>query len=58
MTLHDLSITPPGKDKDASSGNLVMEATARTYRYLDPAEVAEVRRAADAKKNSAKKGKK
>jgi len=58
VTLHDLSITPPGKDKDASSGNLVMEATARTYRYLDPAEVAEVRRAADAKKNSAKKGKK
>jgi type IV pilus assembly protein PilO len=54
VTLHDLSIAP--KDKDGS-GNLVMEATARTYRYLDPAEVAEVRRAAAAK-NGAKKGKK
>jgi type IV pilus assembly protein PilO len=52
VTLHDLPIAP--KDKDGS-GNLVMEATARTYRYLDPAEVAEVRRAAAAK-NGAKKG--
>lgn len=59
VTLHDLTISPPGKDKDGGSGNLVMEATARTYRYLDPAEVAEVRRAAEAKKKTgAKKGKK
>lgn len=51
VTLHDLSIAP--KDKD-SSGNLAMDATARTYRYLDPAEVAEVKRAAAAK--NGKKG--
>jgi type IV pilus assembly protein PilO len=56
VTLHDLAIAPPGKD--GGSGSLVMEATARTYRYLDPAEVAEVKRAAEAKKNGAKKGKK
>ena len=51
VTLHDLSIAPP--QKDANGSNLAMEATARTYRYLDQAEVAEVKRAAAA----AKKGK-
>lgn len=56
VTLHDLSLAPVGKDKGSgSSGNLAMEATARTYRYLDPAEVAEVKRAAAAK-NSKKGG--
>lgn len=50
VTLHDLAVTPPPKD---SSGTLAMEATARTYRYLDPAEVAEVKKAAAAK-NAAK----
>jgi type IV pilus assembly protein PilO len=43
VTLHNLGIAPLPKD---SSGNLVLEATARTYRYLDAAEVAEVKRAA------------
>jgi type IV pilus assembly protein PilO len=39
VTLHNLSIAPlTAKD---SSGNLAMEATARTYRYLDAAEVAQ-----------------
>lgn len=47
VTLHNLSIAPQPKDM---SGALVMESTARTYRYLDAAEVAEVRRAAAAKK--------
>lgn len=43
VTLHNLAIAPaPG----ANAGNLLtMEATARTYRYLDPAEVAAVKRA-------------
>lgn len=50
VTLHDLAVSPPPKD---GSGALAMEATARTYRYLDPAEVAEVRKAAAAK-NAAK----
>lgn len=36
VTLHDLQIN--AASKDAPSG-LVMEATARTYRYLDPAEL-------------------
>lgn len=54
VTLHNLTIAPPPKD---SSGTLVMEATARTYRYLDAAEVAEVKRAAAAAK-SKQKGKK
>jgi len=54
VTLHNLTIVPPPKD---TSGTLMMEATARTYRYLDAAEVAEVKRAAAAAK-SKEKGKK
>ena len=56
VTLHNLTIAPPPKD---TTGNLVMEATARTYRYLDAAEVAEVKRPAAAAKSKGKeKGKK
>jgi type IV pilus assembly protein PilO len=44
VTLHNLAIAPPSA-KD-SSGNLAMEATARTYRYLDEAEVAAQKKAA------------
>jgi type IV pilus assembly protein PilO len=44
VTLHNLSIAPASA-KDAS-GNLSMEATARTYRYLDAAEVAAQQKAA------------
>ena len=36
VTLHNLTISPDQK----SAGSLSMEGTARTYRYLDPAEVA------------------
>jgi type IV pilus assembly protein PilO len=54
VTLHNLTILPPVKE---ASGALSMEATARTYRYLDANEVAEVRRAAAAAK-SGSKGKK
>ncbi len=44
VTLHNLSIAPPtARD---TSGNLTMEATARTYRYLDAAEVADQKKAA------------
>lgn len=42
VTLHNLNIVPASKD--VGSGALSMEAMARTYRYLDPAEVAEVKR--------------
>lgn len=46
VTLQNLTITQVPRDP---SGNLAMEATARTYRYLDAAEVADQRRAAAAK---------
>lgn len=53
VTLHNLAITVPTKD---AAGNLAMEATARTYRYLDSNEVAEVRKAkAEAAAKAAKK---
>ncbi|MBZ8138554.1 pilus assembly protein PilO [Rubrivivax gelatinosus] len=43
VTLQDLTITQVARD---TSGQLAMEATARTYRYLDPTEVEERRKAA------------
>jgi type IV pilus assembly protein PilO len=46
VTLHNLAIGPVPRD---TTGALSMEAVARTYRYLDPAEVAEQRKAAAAK---------
>jgi len=53
VTLHNLNITTAPKD---SSGALAMEATARTYRYLDPNEVEEIKKAAaKAKAAGAKK---
>jgi type IV pilus assembly protein PilO len=42
VTLHNLTIAMPPKDPGA---NLSMEGTARTYRYLDQAEVDEQRKA-------------
>jgi type IV pilus assembly protein PilO len=41
VTLHNLSISP---DSKANGSSLSMEALARTYRYLDPAEVAQARK--------------
>jgi type IV pilus assembly protein PilO len=38
VTLHNLQVSMAGTTKDVG-GPLVMEATARTYRYLDPAEI-------------------
>ena len=52
VTLHNLNIAP-GNAKDAS-GALFMEATARTYRYLDQAELDAMR----AEKAKEKKGNK
>jgi type IV pilus assembly protein PilO len=45
VTLHNLNITSPQRD---TGGLLSMEATARTYRYLDSTELDEM------KKNAAK----
>ena len=46
--------TPNAKD---TSGNLIMEATARTYRYLDAEEIQAMRKASEktTKKPGAKK---
>jgi len=43
VTLHNLVVVAPAKDQ---GGTLSMEATARTYRYLDANEVAEQKKAA------------
>lgn len=53
VTLHNLNISSASAGKDPS-GLLSMETTARTYRYLDPAEVQE-QKAAAAKNAGAKK---
>jgi type IV pilus assembly protein PilO len=45
VTLHNLSVAAP-TGKDLGSGSLSMEATARTYRYLDATEVADQRKTA------------
>jgi type IV pilus assembly protein PilO len=53
VTLHNLSVTPfVGRDGVVL---LAMEATARTYRYLDGAEVAEMRRQAQERAKGARK---
>ena len=52
VTLHNLNIAPLPRD---TSGTLTMDATARTYRYLDTSEVDAQRRAAAAKTAGAKK---
>ena len=49
VTLHDIEITPVGKDSTA--GDLTLNVTAKTYRYLDEEEQAESAAAtADAQK--------
>ncbi len=53
VTLHNLVIAPPNT-KDAQ-GNLYMEATARTYRYLDQAEVDAMRAEKAKQKQGGKK---
>lgn len=40
VTLNDLSISPLQKDVKGGGGTLVLEAIAKTYRYLDASEIA------------------
>jgi type IV pilus assembly protein PilO len=47
VTLHNVSIVPAGRE---ATGALAMEATARTYRYLDVTELAEQQAAAAARR--------
>ena len=53
VTLHNLAVTPV-VSRDGTP-LLTMEATARTYRYLDAAEVAEMRRQAQERAKGARK---
>lgn len=53
VTLHNLTIAP-GTAKEAA-GSLAMEATARTYRYLDAAEVTAQKTARDAAAKAVRK---
>lgn len=57
VTLNNLSLAPlQGKGGDGKAGELVMDATAKTFRYLDPDEVLAQKKAKDAQ--NAKGGKK
>lgn len=47
VTLHDIEITP--RDKDAAFDELVLNVTAKTYRYLDEEEVTAAAAAEDGK---------
>ena len=55
VTLHNIVISPVPRD---TSGNLTMEATARTYRYLDAAEIAQQRAAQAATTRNPRGGRK
>ena len=56
VTLHNLSIVGVREAAGQASGMLAMDATARTYRYLDSNELDEIKRAAAARnKPGAKK---
>lgn len=56
VTLHNLSITAVREAAGQQAGMLAMDATARTYRYLDSNELDEIKRAAAARnKPGAKK---
>lgn len=51
VTLNNISLEAKDRNgKDMSSGTLQLNATAKTFRYLDPEEVAEQRKAANDKK--------
>ncbi len=52
VTLQDMTLTQLPRE---ANGNLMLEATARTYRYLDAAEVAQQKKSAAAAKPGAKK---
>lgn len=57
VTLHDISLSAISATRDVpreGSSILAMEATARTYRYLDPAEVAAQKKPAPAAKGAPK----
>jgi len=53
LTLHDVSLTPKSSDKGGNSaGQLVLQGTVKTYRYLDDEETAANTAASKAKKGA------
>lgn len=57
MTMHDISLKPRSKGKDAgitANSPLELAGTVKTYRYLDEEEMAEQTAAADAEKKGAR----
>lgn len=54
VTLNDLAIIPVTKNLKGGGGVLVLEAVAKTYRYLDASEIASKRAAENKKKRGAK----
>jgi type IV pilus assembly protein PilO len=50
VTLNDLSIEPLKKDVKGGGGTLVLEAVAKTYRYLDASEIAAKKAEEDTKR--------
>ena len=54
VTLNDVAISVPAKDKEKFAGSLVLDATARTFRYLDNEEVQAQRAAAKDPKGAKK----
>jgi len=54
VTLNDVAISVPAKDKEKFAGSLVLDATARTFRYLDNEEVQAQRAAAKDPKGAQK----
>ena len=57
MTLHDIKIVYDEKSK-AVGGNLVMDVTAKTYRYLEPEEIAAQQAAVKSASEKGMKGRK
>jgi type IV pilus assembly protein PilO len=57
VTLHNISVARPGPRSSVPADSLIMEATARTYRYLDQDELdAQKKQRADAAKAKNKRG--
>jgi type IV pilus assembly protein PilO len=54
LTMHDVSLKPTGGAIKGGAGQLLLEGTVKTYRYLDDEEQAKV--AAEAKAKAGKKG--
>jgi type IV pilus assembly protein PilO len=57
LTMHDVSLKPakgPGTGVNAATGQLSLDGTVKTYRYLDDEEAASVQQAEAARKGGKK----